>query len=192
MAILISIRPEWLEKILNGEKTIEIRKTKPKCELPCKVYIYCTKGSYSKNKQDILCYYNNTNKYELFNKKQYEKEFCFDVNGKVVAEFILNEVTDLRKMHHLKATGLILYKGAMDMAQYHEYGGRYAWHISNLKIYDKPKELSEFRKICDVGPIVLCSNCRKCKYGLFTRPPQSYCYCEELEDKDDKNKRRTI
>ena len=42
--ILISIKPKWVEKILNGEKTIEIRKTMPKCELPCKVYIYCTKG----------------------------------------------------------------------------------------------------------------------------------------------------
>lgn len=42
-AIMISIQPQWVEKILNGEKTIEIRKTMPKCELPCKVYIYCTK-----------------------------------------------------------------------------------------------------------------------------------------------------
>ena len=43
--ILISIQPQWVEKILNGEKTIEIRKTMPKCELPVKVYIYCTKRS---------------------------------------------------------------------------------------------------------------------------------------------------
>ena len=43
-AIMISIKPEWVCKILNGEKTIEIRKTMPKCKLPCKVYIYCTKG----------------------------------------------------------------------------------------------------------------------------------------------------
>lgn len=42
-SILISIKPEYVEKILNGEKTIEIRKTKPNIELPCKVYIYCTK-----------------------------------------------------------------------------------------------------------------------------------------------------
>ena len=42
-SIMISIQPQYVEKILNGEKTIEIRKTMPKCELPCKVYIYCTK-----------------------------------------------------------------------------------------------------------------------------------------------------
>lgn len=188
MAILISIRPEWVAKILNGEKTIEIRKTKPKCELPCKVYIYCTKGSCSNKKQEILCYYNNTNKYELFNKQQYEKEFCFDVNGKVVAEFILNEVTDLRKMHHLKATGLILYKGAMDMAQYDEYGGRYAWHISNLKVYDNPKELSDFILLpkkgncetCFLYPNMCRKVCLKTEHNLF-KPPQSWCYCDELE-----------
>ena len=43
-SILISIKPQYVADILNGYKTIEIRKTKPKCELPCKVYIYCTKG----------------------------------------------------------------------------------------------------------------------------------------------------
>ena len=33
-AIMISIKPKWVAKILNGEKTIEIRKAMPKCELP--------------------------------------------------------------------------------------------------------------------------------------------------------------
>ena len=42
-AILISIQPRWVAKILNGEKTLEIRKTMPKCDLPIDVYIYCTK-----------------------------------------------------------------------------------------------------------------------------------------------------
>ena len=42
-AIMISIQPKWVAKILNGEKTIEIRKSMPKCDLPIKVYIYCTK-----------------------------------------------------------------------------------------------------------------------------------------------------
>lgn len=41
-AVLISIRPKWVEKIANGEKTIEVRKTKPKLETPFKCYIYCT------------------------------------------------------------------------------------------------------------------------------------------------------
>ena len=41
----------------------------------------------------------------------------------------------------------------------------YGWHISKPVIYDKPKELSDFY-------------CRK----LLTRPPQSWCYVEELSE----------
>ena len=41
-AILLSIRPEWCDLIIRGQKTIEVRKTRPKLETPFKVYIYCT------------------------------------------------------------------------------------------------------------------------------------------------------
>ena len=41
-AVLISIRPKWVEKIVSGEKTLEVRKTRPKLETPFKCYIYCT------------------------------------------------------------------------------------------------------------------------------------------------------
>lgn len=43
-AVLISIRPEWVRKIINGKKTIEVRKTAPKCGVPVRCYIYCTTG----------------------------------------------------------------------------------------------------------------------------------------------------
>ena len=43
-AVLISIRPKWCEKIINGEKAIEVRKTRPNLKTPFKVYIYCTSG----------------------------------------------------------------------------------------------------------------------------------------------------
>ena len=46
-AVLISIRPEWAEKILAGEKTLEVRKNRPNMETPFKVYIYCTAGNLS-------------------------------------------------------------------------------------------------------------------------------------------------
>ncbi len=45
-AALISIRPKWVEKIANGEKTIEVRKTRPKLETPFKCYIYCTQDKH--------------------------------------------------------------------------------------------------------------------------------------------------
>lgn len=44
-SVLLSINPKWCEKIANGKKTVEIRKTRPKTDTPFKVYIYCTKGS---------------------------------------------------------------------------------------------------------------------------------------------------
>ena len=44
-AVLISIRPEWARKIISGEKTIEVRKTRPKMDTPFKCYIYkCGNG----------------------------------------------------------------------------------------------------------------------------------------------------
>lgn len=149
---MISIKPEWVAKILNGEKTIEIRKTKPSCQLPCKVYIYCTIGN-----ELLACTF----------------PMNYIANGKVVAEFILNKVTALNQMPNLKRTGLILSEGAMDMGQFNNYGGRYAWHIDDLKIYTLPKHLSSFYKINDY----------KNSFGFsrIKRPPQSWCYVEELE-----------
>ena len=43
-SVLISIQPKWVEKIASGEKTIEVRKTRPKLETPFKCYIYQTKS----------------------------------------------------------------------------------------------------------------------------------------------------
>lgn len=43
MAVLISIKPKYCELIANGKKTIEVRKTRPKCETPFKCYIYQSK-----------------------------------------------------------------------------------------------------------------------------------------------------
>lgn len=45
-AVLLSIRPEWAGKIASGEKTVEVRKTRPKLETPFKCYIYCTLPKY--------------------------------------------------------------------------------------------------------------------------------------------------
>ena len=67
----------------------------------------------------------------------------------------------------------------------------YGWHISQLKIYDKPKELRQFRTITNCGSIIakdmLCNTCCICsdfctkKPKRITRPPQSWCYVEELK-----------
>ena len=41
-AVLISIQPKWCKLIAEGEKTLEVRKTRPKLKTPFKCYIYCT------------------------------------------------------------------------------------------------------------------------------------------------------
>lgn len=63
----------------------------------------------------------------------------------------------------------------------------YGWHISDLKIYDKPKELSEFYIPCKEKSCRECDAEREydvCAVGRrkpITRPPQSYMFVEELK-----------
>ena len=44
--VMLSIRSEWVNKILDGKKTIEVRKNRPRPKMngPIKCYIYETKG----------------------------------------------------------------------------------------------------------------------------------------------------
>lgn len=132
-SVIISIRPEWCEKILNGEKTIEVRKSAPK-ELPIKVYIYETKGSSKKGR------------------------------GKVIGEFICDKVDfvapwgieDIPLFYSDKWVKEILKKACLTCDEAIAYQGNksdiYAWHITALKIYDKPRELAEFYSIKQCKP----------------------------------------
>lgn len=195
-SILISVKPKWVEKILNGEKTIEVRKSAPKIDLPCKVYIYCTKG---KNRYDI-CVIHNKSK----DKKDYS--FCKIGNGKVVAEFTLNEIEELKNTllptipTCVYLTKTKRYASAMEKESclsqdeiYTYLSGRdgYAWYIDNLIVYDNPKELSDFKKenkchyanyeqgccfeTCTFFDLKDCDG----KYSKITVAPQSWCYVEE-------------
>lgn len=148
-AVLISIRPEWVKKILTGEKTLEVRKTRPKLETPFKVYIYCT------NPKNIMLW--NARSY-IYADDHSHNAFDRCWNGSVVGEFICNV------------------NGCIGLDQIKSYGGNkklYGWYISDLKIYDIPKELSEFKGL------------RKTKFGYapvgIKHPPQSWCYVEELK-----------
>lgn len=95
-AILISIKPEWVEKILNGEKTIEVRKSMPRCALPADVYIYCTKSKdgslnyFGGDKYDTRDYY--FMHYDNDNWTVGLGEEFNNLCGKVVAKFTLNKV----------------------------------------------------------------------------------------------------
>lgn len=154
-AVLISIRPEWVEKIANGKKTVEVRKTIPKLGTPFTCYIYCTKGNLS---------------YPVGNGM-----VCHNSGGMVViGEFVCDDIIeDLRGEN----CDILCGQGYMSLAQIKAYGRNkklYGWHISNLKIYDVPLELTAFRK--PELPTGL-----RYEEDAIKRPPQSWCYVEELK-----------
>ena len=208
--IMISIQPQWVEKILNKEKTIEIRKTMPKCELPCKVYIYMTKKRhfFIANRKGEEIWYSDGLRYDKTEIVKFPK--CdiqyWHLLGKVVAEFTLNKVTKHEK-NFIDCEDNICYnfKGCdvkkagfetdclslIDFDNFVEdYGNGktlYGWHIDNLKIYDKPKELSEFKHYKKYDWWDYGHHKNKPTYELesLDRPPQSWCYCEVLNDSMD-------
>lgn len=177
-SVLISIQPKWCKLIANGKKTIEVRKTRPKLETPFKCYIYCTKG----REPNVLFRWCKSNN---FLKAEYTA-----LNGKVIGEFVCDKIIELSQ---LMDEGYYIPEAhfgfaCMTVAEAREYGqGKplYAWHISNLVIYDKPKPLSKF-----VGGCKYPWDCGACCYydrEQFTcdkpiRPPQSWMYCESEVD----------
>lgn len=184
-AVLISIQPKWVEKIANGEKTIELRKTAPK-EVPFKCYIYCTNA---KTIGDIiLCKSEESTKLFGYNavkgiNKGFAKKEDIDLKGKVIGEFVC-DTAEWMSMRDCDKVCMTL-KEAVD---YGKGKPLYGLHISDLKIYDKPKELSEFYKPCptkEKGDCLSCNCLADNDYGgictnNLTRPPQSWCYVEEL------------
>ena len=211
-SILISIKPQFVENILNGEKTIEIRKTMPKCKLPCKVYIYCTQGK--RKLVEVL----RKGEIKWFGKDEndrYEENIFITIPhydygdkkhnmlGKVVAEFTLNVVEDFECSSDDFRYLVENTKCCLTMEEVLDYckgQDLYGWYIDDLKIYDKPKELSEFSGFIPNNKCEKHENgfaCDKCDaydkehetclalyycHKPIKRPPQSWCYVEELED----------
>lgn len=180
-SVLISIRPKWTEKIANGEKTIEVRKTAPQ-EVPFKCYIYETQGQYVKFTHGAHTKYGYG-------------------RGKVIGEFICDKVYSIKNRgssfsvadEEQSVTNEIARQSCLyydDMVSYFGNKDGFGWHISDLKIYDKPKELSEFCIPCKVS----CENCKNPLYfecwceekgkKIVTRPPQSWCYVEDLGEEE--------
>lgn len=170
-AVLISIRPKWCEKIARGEKTVEVRKTRPKLETPFKCYVYRTKETVP----------------HIINGKWVQME----VGGTVIAEFTCDRVETIKAATEpygiydvdddfVAQTRLV--NGAL--WDYGKGATLYGWHISKLEIYDTPKPLSEFSrpyeicigKTCDEYGCAYCEN-----GGHIKRPPLSWYYVEKLE-----------
>lgn len=184
-AVMLSIRPKWCEKIISGEKTVEVRKNRPKLETPFKCYIYETQGWVEKD--GIM---------------------AFRFGGRVIGEFtcdridwithigytgipnlVETRICDAATMRTSPAGGL-LNAACLTPKMLNDYlagGDGYGWHISDLVIYDEPKELIEFRAWKK------CKSCSKSGYestaciydencmipAAITKAPQSWCYVEE-------------
>ena len=173
-AVMLSIRPKWCEKIASGEKTIEVRKTRPKLDTPFRCYIYRTKGTVP----------------HIINEKWVKME----VGGTVIGEFTCDAITrvnicgfwdDSGKQldNQLKETCLT----SEDFCNYLGENVGYGWHISDLRIYDPLRELTEFRRSCPND--LFCESCAMysnnngiCNNGALPlrRPPQSWCYVEAM------------
>lgn len=185
-AVLISIRPEWCQLIANGEKTIEVRKTRPRLDTPFECYIYCTLSKYPH--EDFIC--TDCPKPQFYG------------GGKVIGKFTCDRIYELEAensyggSYHAKGqdrdtTNMIARKSCLDLKDMHDYlhGKKgYAWHISNLVLYGTPKKLECFRKLCPEG--LDCESCamyseneERCGNEAlqFCRGPQSWQYVEELE-----------
>lgn len=188
-SVLISIKPKWCELIKSGKKTIEVRKTRPNIETPFKCYIYCTKV-----RTDMPAFVDE------------DGHVIYMVGGNVIGEFVCDEIEhftkaffdeqderDTEEIAYFLEESCLSYS---ELCNYVKLDDFYGWHISDLKIYDKPRELSEFASFCMVDE----KRCASCEHYLFdsddmngyrrwcgvyrrkplTHPPQSWCYVEEL------------
>lgn len=172
--VLLSIKPKYCELIAAGKKTIEVRKTKPKLKTPFKCFIYECKGKEVSKIIDIP-------------KEQgggvldyYEYEGC----GKVIGEFVCDGIILMAGsgVYFASITDYDVTGCCLNYRELHKYGNGknlYGWHISDLVIYDKPKELSEFYKHDNTYDNVFgwVFEDRPKKVSI-KRPPQSWCYVE--------------
>lgn len=207
-AVLLSIRPEWCKKILDGEKTVEVRRTCPVHGTPFKAYIYCTLAGSDSLFMDVL-----NRDVAAWNRGGWPEK-----RGRVIGEFTCKKITGLTHVgetgnwepaslyvmapgSYYKPADELLEAACMSEETAEKYlKGRdgYGWHISDLKIYDKPRDLDEFSRFGFFGmgrSNCVCGNWRcvnyESSYHYMTpptckiegcsiyRPPQSWCYVEE-------------
>lgn len=210
-AVLISINPQWCELIAVGKKLREIRKNFPKLQTPFIVYIYCTNGMSLFGNSKIAL----TDKLNILKDSKGDFERTSELhrwNGKVIGEFVCDgaDIIEKRGINHnfdycyldkntwgnddIEIEINAIKMSCVEQDDLNTYGAKadklYAWHITNLVIYDVPKELSEFRCECNG----ICFNSKKkvkCKKFVnngfdcdrlksIVRPPQNYCFVERL------------
>ena len=171
-AVLRSIKPYWLYLILIDKKTIEVGKSFPKADDWSKeVSLYCSK--------DIKSF-----------KRIHEKDrgWMQKYLGKVACRFVCEKIYDITP-HFDTPTFPNQYICGWDygkefdclsfeeLTSYLNGKEGYGWHISDLKIYDKPRELSELKRFVDRSKGQIYHE----DMLYLQSPPQSWCYVEVQE-----------
>lgn len=178
-AVMISIRPEWCSLIAQGKKTVEVRKTRPEMGTPFKCYIYESQGNERVGNENFNVYLKGSGR------------------KAVIGEFVCNSIvylgnisTDpwehlLGDLHEWKKQ-LVTQCACLTEDALHWYGGKFAWFISNLVIYDKPKKINDFKRWNRTEDNTPCAHiprafepCETCTACNLKRPPQSWCYVVE-------------
>ena len=194
-AVMMSVQPEWCYKIGTKQKSIEVRKSRPKLDTPFKCYIYCTSGE-GLWKDGAVIWLNHQQK-EIRDIK-----FPELLNGRVIGEFVCDFVHTYfwqQDESPFQDTGAYylspsdLRGSCLTHSDFENYGfdgmdfqTLYGWHISDLKIYDEPLEITQFIKPCPYDEICECcgeyfelEDCCKNAALQIRRPPQSWYYVEE-------------
>lgn len=193
-AVLISIRPKWCALIANGTKTVEVRKSRPKIATPFKCYIYCTKDRHLTFCRGKRYCYADDHTYNAFD---------ITCNGTIIGEFVCDDIVHLLRFGSNDGTeryGIYLPDWRVspadkifddacltrDKAEAYLGGlDGWAWRISGLRIYDKPRALSTLccPYECDDCDAKWATDCNACHdKGKIKRPPQSWRYVEGLSD----------
>jgi predicted transcriptional regulator len=209
-SILISIKPKYVVKILNGIKKIEVRKGTALYKATKKLidengfadfYVYCTK------EEDITRIGRLggdefiLERYPLTEVQHKSINSNYSAKGKVIFKFRCYKVEEIKPFEEYDSPMGLAYKLTEEkiitcqkaQLTYDEYNrylkgkNGYAIHISDLEIFDRPRELCEFHTNVKKEPPeeLLCPECGKpmeyYEYKYLTKAPKSWCYVESGE-----------
>lgn len=179
-AVLISIQPTWCMKIFNEEKTIEVRKSHPSIPTPFKVYVYETKARFVKSVRGA-CTTQGYGRGKVIGSFVCDRIDTYTFSG-CNARYRINDV-DLAKIC-LNHPELIAYGKGKTL---------YGWHITEQKLFDKPRDITEFaiyaRCAQECSEYDICMKydseetrveCPDFAKVPLKRAPQSWCYVEEI------------
>lgn len=188
--ILLPVHPEWCEKIFNGSKTIEVRHSRPKIDTPFEVLVYMTA---TKERFPLWEY---VTAYKLGEK-------IVDGSQKIIGSFVCDEIASYLSFLPYDSDDELCYSISQDelaatclepyvLSEYGKGKTLYGWHITEPKLFDRPRELSEYAlfgkcaeecdeyDFCARDDVDGRMSCKYFKRKYLTRAPQSWIYVEEV------------